>query len=98
MSYGLFAAGRKTVLVFDMGGGTTDASVICIDEGEYKVAAVNGHSACGGQDFDDVLFVRNPRVLVAPRRHLPVPRVCVVSPKERDPSFTAPPTQTCLEI
>jgi hypothetical protein len=45
-----------------------------------------------------VLFVRNPRVLVAPRRHLPVPRVCVVSPKERDPSFTAPPTQTCLEI
>jgi molecular chaperone DnaK (HSP70) len=56
MSYGLFAAGRKTVLVFDMGGGTTDASVICIDEGEYKVAAVNGHSACGGQDFDDVLF------------------------------------------
>jgi molecular chaperone DnaK (HSP70) len=56
MGYGLFAAGKKTVLVFDMGGGTTDVSVILIDEGKYEVVAVDGHNSCGGQNFDNVML------------------------------------------
>ena len=56
MSYGLFVAGSKTVLIFDMGGGTTDVSIIRIIEGKYEVVAVEGHSACGGQNLDVIVM------------------------------------------
>lgn len=35
MSYGLFVAGSKTVLVFDMGGGTTDVTIMRIEDGQF---------------------------------------------------------------
>jgi molecular chaperone DnaK (HSP70) len=43
---------RKTLLVFDLGGGTFDVSIVVIDNGVYKVIAVNGDSHLGGVDFD----------------------------------------------
>ena len=35
--YGLFVAGKKTVLVFDCGGGTTDVTVMAVNEGKFEV-------------------------------------------------------------
>uniref|UniRef100_A0A0E0DQM9 Uncharacterized protein n=1 Tax=Oryza meridionalis TaxID=40149 RepID=A0A0E0DQM9_9ORYZ len=45
-------AGEKNVLVFDLGGGTFDVSVLAIDGGVYEVLATNGDTHLGGEDFD----------------------------------------------
>jgi len=52
MAYGLFVAGTKTVLVFDLGGGTLDTSLLSIDEGTVDVLATHGDSRVGGADID----------------------------------------------
>ena len=56
MAYGLLVAGEKTVLIFDMGGGTLDLTIIHICDGKFEVMAVAGHSSCGGRIIDDLLF------------------------------------------
>ena len=43
LAYGLMVAGKKNVFVFDMGGGTLDASIIAIEEGSCMVLATAGH-------------------------------------------------------
>jgi molecular chaperone HscA len=55
-AYGLAVAGSKTVLVVDMGGGTTDLSVVHIDNGVFSVRATGGHSALGGNNIDATLL------------------------------------------
>ena len=42
----------KTILVFDLGGGTFDVSILSVDEGIFKVVATSGNSALGGDDWD----------------------------------------------
>jgi len=39
-------------LIFDLGGGTFDVSVLVIDEGIFEVKATNGDTHLGGEDFD----------------------------------------------
>ena len=56
MSYGLLVAGKKTVIVFDMGGGTTDVTIMSIDDGKFCVEATAGHNSCGGNDIDRELI------------------------------------------
>ena len=43
---------EKTVLIFDLGGGTFDVSLLTIDEGIFEVAATAGNTHLGGEDFD----------------------------------------------
>jgi molecular chaperone DnaK len=43
----------KTILVFDLGGGTFDVSILEIGEGVYEVKATNGDTHLGGDDFDE---------------------------------------------
>merc|ERR1712131_250432 len=45
--------GEKNVLVFDLGGGTFDVSVLTIDMGVFEVLATNGDTHLGGEDFDN---------------------------------------------
>ncbi|OIR57568.1 MAG: endoplasmic reticulum HSP70-like protein [Amphiamblys sp. WSBS2006] len=44
--------GAKKILVFDLGGGTFDASILTIEEGVFEVLAISGDTHLGGQDFD----------------------------------------------
>merc|ERR1712038_1538618 len=44
--------GEKNVLVFDLGGGTFDVSVLTIDSGVFEVVSTNGNTHLGGEDFD----------------------------------------------
>lgn len=39
-------------MVFDLGGGTFDVSILTIDNGVFEVVATNGDTHLGGQDFD----------------------------------------------
>merc|ERR1712066_533239 len=45
--------GERNVLIFDLGGGTFDVSLLSIEEGIFEVKATNGNSHLGGEDFDN---------------------------------------------
>merc|ERR1711976_854847 len=44
--------GEKNILVFDLGGGTFDVSLLTIDNGVFEVVSTNGDTHLGGEDFD----------------------------------------------
>merc|ERR1719210_2767190 len=46
---------EKKVLIFDLGGGTFDVSLLTIDEGIFEVMATAGDTHLGGEDFDNIL-------------------------------------------
>jgi heat shock protein 5 len=54
IAYGLDKGdeGEKNVLVFDLGGGTFDVSLLTIDSGVFEVVSTNGDTHLGGEDFD----------------------------------------------
>jgi len=52
IAYGLDKKGEKNILVFDLGGGTFDVSVLTIDGGIFEVLSTNGDTHLGGEDFD----------------------------------------------
>jgi heat shock protein 1/8 len=57
IAYGLDKKGKseKNVLIFDLGGGTFDVSLLTIDEGVFEVKATAGDTHLGGEDFDNKL-------------------------------------------
>ena len=57
IAYGLDKKGHgeKHVLIFDLGGGTFDVSLLTIDEGVFEVKATAGDTHLGGEDFDNKL-------------------------------------------
>lgn len=52
LAYGLDKKGHETVLVFDLGGGTFDVSILDVGEGVVEVRATSGDTHLGGDDFD----------------------------------------------
>jgi molecular chaperone DnaK len=54
--YGLTAGQDRTVLVYDLGGGTFDTTVLRISDGAVTVIATDGHHALGGADIDQRLL------------------------------------------
>ena len=53
IAYGLEKkGGEKNILVFDLGGGTFDTTLLTIDNGVFEVLATNGDTHLGGEDFD----------------------------------------------
>lgn len=42
-SYGLLVVGKKTAMVFDMGGGTLDVTIMAVSDGKCQVLATAGH-------------------------------------------------------
>mmetsp|Transcript_28250 Transcript_28250/g.45749 ORF Transcript_28250/g.45749 Transcript_28250/m.45749 type:complete len:662 (+) Transcript_28250:155-2140(+) len=57
IAYGLDKkGGEKNILVFDLGGGTFDVSLLTIDNGVFEVLATSGDTHLGGEDFDNRLM------------------------------------------
>ena len=52
LAYGLDKSGGKTIVVYDLGGGTFDVSILEIDDGLFEVKSTNGDTFLGGEDFD----------------------------------------------
>ncbi len=53
LAYGLEKKGEEKILVFDLGGGTFDVSVLEVGEGVFEVKASHGDMHLGGDDYDD---------------------------------------------
>ena len=52
LAYGLDKKGSETILVFDLGGGTYDVSILEVGDGVFEVKATNGDTHLGGDDYD----------------------------------------------
>ncbi len=55
LAYGLDKKKNETILVFDLGGGTFDVSVLEVGDGVFEVKSTNGDTHLGGDDFDKVI-------------------------------------------
>jgi len=56
VAYGLDNASEGIYVIYDLGGGTFDISILRLSKGVFEVLATNGDSALGGDDFDHRLF------------------------------------------
>ena len=58
LAYGIDGQKDGFVLVYDLGGGTFDVSILCIDDGVFRVLSTSGDTHLGGDDFDRLLAER----------------------------------------
>lgn len=56
LAYGLDKKANETILIFDLGGGTFDVSILEVGDGVFEVLATAGDSHLGGDDFDSVIM------------------------------------------
>ena len=56
LAYGLDKAADQTILVYDLGGGTFDVSVLEIGDGVFEVKSTSGDTKLGGDDWDEVVM------------------------------------------
>ena len=56
LAYGLDKKTQETIVVFDLGGGTFDVSVLEVADGVFRVISTNGDTHLGGDDFDKTLI------------------------------------------
>jgi len=56
LAYGLERKENEKIVVFDLGGGTFDVSILDVAEGVFRVISTNGDTHLGGDDFDQVLI------------------------------------------
>merc|ERR1711988_125314 len=104
IAYGLDkqASGERNVLIFDLGGGTFDVSLLTIEDGIFEVKATAGDTYLGGEDFDNRLvnhFVqefkrKNKKDLTSNARSLRRLRTAC----ERAKRTLSSTTQTSIEI
>lgn len=56
IAYGLDNRSEGTFVVYDLGGGTFDVSILKLEKGIFRVLSTNGNSSLGGDDFDHCIF------------------------------------------
>src|SRR5690606_6356856 len=56
LAYGLEKSEDQTILVYDLGGGTFDVSILELGDGFFEVKATSGDNKLGGDDFDQVII------------------------------------------
>ncbi len=56
LSYGLDKEDNQKILIYDLGGGTFDVSILEIGDGVFEVLATNGDTRLGGDDFDEAIM------------------------------------------
>ena len=56
LAYGLEKEEGQTILVYDLGGGTFDVSILELGDGVFEVKATNGNNKLGGDDFDEAII------------------------------------------
>ena len=56
LAYGMDKSNAHTILVFDLGGGTFDVSILELGDGVFEVKSTSGDNRLGGDDFDEVII------------------------------------------
>ena len=56
LAYGVDKEAEQKIMVYDLGGGTFDVSILDIDDGVIEVLATNGNTHLGGDDFDEAIM------------------------------------------
>jgi molecular chaperone DnaK (HSP70) len=56
IAYGLDKERNQTIMVYDLGGGTFDVSILKVENNNFKVIAVDGDAQLGGDDFDEIII------------------------------------------
>lgn len=56
IAYGLEKERNQTIMVYDLGGGTFDVSILKVENNNFKVIAVDGDAQLGGDDFDETII------------------------------------------
>ena len=56
LAYGMETKKDQTILVYDLGGGTFDVSILSLADGTFEVIATSGNNSLGGDDFDKVVM------------------------------------------
>jgi molecular chaperone DnaK len=56
LAYGLDKTDAHTILVYDLGGGTFDVSILELGDGVFEVKSTSGDNKLGGDDFDDIII------------------------------------------
>ena len=69
MAYGLERRESQTILVFDLGGGTFDVSILDVGDGVFEVKATSGDTQLGGNDFDSKIVDWFCRTILRKRRN-----------------------------
>ena len=64
MAYGLDKKEEKNILVFDLGGGTFDVSLLTIEGGIFEVLSTSGDTHLGGEDFDQRIINHFARIFL----------------------------------
>ncbi|KAF5774701.1 putative Heat shock protein 70 family [Helianthus annuus] len=59
IAYDLDKGGERNILVFDLGGGTFDVSIMTVDNGFYEVIATNEDAHLGGKDCYQLFYLLN---------------------------------------
>jgi molecular chaperone DnaK len=82
LAYGFGDGARRTVMVYDLGGGTFDVSVVMVEGDVTEVLASHGNNRLGGDDFDDLLleqlqaeFYKRHGVRIGPEHPLAMARL-----------------------
>ena len=69
LAYGFGDGARHTAMVYDLGGGTFDVSVVTVEGEVTEVLSSHGNNHLGGDDFDDLLLERSGRRVPQTARH-----------------------------
>jgi len=62
LAYGLDNSSEGIYCIYDLGGGTFDVSILKMQKGVFKVLGVAGDNALGGDDFDDLITTKFPKI------------------------------------
>lgn len=106
LAYGLDRKSNETILVFDLGGGTFDVSILEVGDGVFEVLATSGDTHLGGDDFDKKIvdflagefqkwkvstYARTSRLCNASPRPLKRPRSsCLALPRPKSTCPSSP--------
>ena len=74
LAYGMDKETNQKILVYDLGGGTFDVSILEIGDGVFEVLATNGNNRLGGDDFDQRIMDYIVSEFKEEQRHRPFRR------------------------
>lgn len=78
LCYGLHNIGISNVIIFDLGGGTLDVSLLELNNGIFEVKATSGNTHLGGEDFDNRLMT-HLRNIFETQQKIKIPDNCIKS-------------------